>query len=115
MGHAGQGAANGDHRGGVERVVTWVRAGLWPRCRANWEGGCQGLWGTERDRLEVIGTRRGRRGRCNVVGGGGGHRTGVSDFGLGSSAAKSSCVTWASPWGFPDAGLKSAPSLWCVV
>lgn len=30
VGHAGEGPANRDHRDGVERVVTWVRAGLWP-------------------------------------------------------------------------------------
>lgn len=30
VGRAGEGSAYGDRRGGVERAVTWVRAGLWP-------------------------------------------------------------------------------------
>lgn len=30
VGRAGEGSSYGDRRGGVERVVTWVRAGLWP-------------------------------------------------------------------------------------
>lgn len=72
MGHAGEGPANRDHRDGVERVVTWVRAGLWPlQSHLGGVGGSvKASGGTEMDRLEVIGTRWGRWGRCSAVGGG---------------------------------------------